>query len=132
MDDSSNKNGFSSDESVEFIEELCVEFSQILYDISKENDRMYCSLLARNKELEALCEKYEKTQGSISGAIKIRLRQIKDTFQKAIKSTLKGIAKNLFAMGKRLATQFGIKDRIKRTKLYRTLCLRGIIDKLRK
>lgn len=54
MDDSSNKNGFSSDESVEFIEELCVEFSQILYDISKENDRMYCSLLARQQRVRGI------------------------------------------------------------------------------
>lgn len=131
MENVSDKKNLIADADVEFFEELCLEFSQMLYDISEENNRAYCSLLARNQELEALCEEYEKTQGSIAAAIKIRLRRIKRVCCGTVKRTAKKIAKKLFRFGKRVVIRLGIKDRIKQTKLFRTLYSRGVIDKLR-
>lgn len=131
MQNASRKKELSLNEDVDFFIELCLEFSQILYDISEESDRAYGDLLAKNQELVALCEEYEKTQGSISGAIKIKLRQIKNTYQKTTKRILKKVAKALFAKGKYLAIRLGIKDKMKQMKLYRILYAHGFIDKLR-
>lgn len=132
MENASKKKELLSDEDVEFFEELCLEFSRMLYDISEENNRIYCSLLARNQKLEALCAEYEKSQGSISGAVKIRLRRIKLVCCGTVKRAVKKIAKEMFGFGKRMAIRLGIKDKLKQTKLFRALYLRGTIDKLRK
>jgi len=131
MEDVSEKKELLADEDIEFIEELCLEFSQMLYDISEENNRAYCSLLVRNQELEALCKEYERTHGSISAAVKIRLRQMRNECRRVMKCILKKVAKSSFGVGKRLVIRLGLKDRIKQTNLFRTLYLRGIIDKLR-
>lgn len=131
MENASCKNQRPPEGDVEFFEELCLEFSQMLYDISEENNRAYCRLLAQNRELEALCREYEKNQGSISTAVKIRLRQGRAACGRVVKGTLKRIARKVFGIGKRLVIRLGIKDRIKGTKLFHTLDARGVIGKLR-
>ena len=88
MQNVNKKRELPLDDDVDFFIELCLEFSQILYDISEENDRAYCDLLTKNQELTTLCEEYEKKQGSISGAVKIRLRQIRNICRKMIKQAL--------------------------------------------
>ena len=132
MDGTSNKKACLPDVDIEFFEELCLEFSQMLYDISEENNRAYCSVLARNQELEAMCKEYEKTQGSISAAIKIRLRQVRAVCRRTMKCTLKKIVQGLFRLGKCLTIRLGIKDKMKQTRLFRVLYSRGVIDKLRR
>ncbi len=132
MQNVNKKRELPLDDDVDFFIELCLEFSQILYDISEENVRAYCDLLTKNQELTTLCEEYEKKQGSISGAVKIRLRQIRNICRKMIKQALKKVAKTLFVKGKYLANRLGIKDKIKQMKLYRMLYSNGFIDKLRR
>ena len=56
MQNVNKKRELPLDDDVDFFIELCLEFSQILYDISEENDRAFCDLLTKNQELTTLCE----------------------------------------------------------------------------
>lgn len=128
---------------VAYIEKMCYEFSKLLYDVSEEHNRTCEQWSQKCAALEARCSEYEKqllrprdeaTPVSVSlwTKLKIRLRRAAGAFQRRVKRVLGRVATAVFGWGRRAVTGLGVKDRLKRTRLFQDLYRNGTIDKLRK
>lgn len=120
----------------EYVEQICYEFSKLLYDVSEENERRYRLLEERYAALEVQCRKYEaqilqsENAGYAAKAL-IVIKQKTHVLVRKVKALCLKITKRVFMAGRALTTQLGIKDRLKKSALFRKLYMRGTIDKLR-
>lgn len=115
------------------IEQICYEFSNLLYDVTEEHNRINQALEDQCARLKEKCRDYERQLSRFSpllrfwfwiyGILMAPLNIIKKEMVKA--------AKLVFHLGKQFVIRFGIKDKLKKTKIFRKLYQKGIIDKLR-
>ena len=122
-----------------YIERMCYEFSKLLNDVTEENNRAYLALEKKCAKLEEKCWEYErKLLQSRKGIFGIFLRlclwmsKILSHIVANIKDVLKRALRYVFKKGKGFAIRLGVKDSLKKTKLFRRLYQKGIIDKLRR
>ncbi len=127
----------TSEASARYIEKLCLEFSRLLYEVSCENDESFRALEQKCAALEEKCKHYEelllskKSGASASARAAIRSERLWAKLKRRVKALLAAPIKLVFRVGKAIATRMGIKDRLKETKLYRKLYMKGTIDRLR-
>ncbi len=132
-----DNNQLTSEASARYIEKLCREFSRLLYEVSCENDESFRALEQKCAALEEKCKRYEElllsknTGASVSTRAAIRSERFWTKLKIRVKAILAAPIKLVFRVGKAITIRLGIKDRLKETKLYRKLYMKGTIDRLR-
>lgn len=116
---------------IAYFEEVCYEFSRLLYDLSEENHRLYGELEQRCMILEEQCHKYEKELAK-SGNLKIALIVFLRKFCLRTRRFCIDVVRKIFASFRKFATEFGIKQHLKKTWFFKYLENNGILEKLRK
>lgn len=121
-----------------YIERMCYEFSKLINDVTEENNQAYLALEKKCAKLEEKCREYEqKLLQSRKGIFGIFLRlrlwmsKILSHIVANIKDTLKRALRYVFKKGKGFVVRLGVKDTLKKTRLFRMLYQKGIVDKLR-
>ncbi|AFM02107.1 hypothetical protein Desde_3840 [Desulfitobacterium dehalogenans ATCC 51507] len=129
---------------VEAFEQTCCEFTRLLYEYSQEEYRLHQAEVKvyqnRIAEMETRCREYESRLfegGAYRGELEKkfakqdRKRQRCASRKERIRKFFFQIAQSVFRLGRRLSGQWGIKDRLKGTTLFKRLYLKGTIDRLR-
>lgn len=114
-------------------EQMCCDFSRLLYDMSEESSRLKQNLEEKCARLEGKCKDYEWQLVCSSPLLRLWLwiYSVLTVPLIIIKATAVKIARWVFRFGKRITIHLGIKDRLKETKIFRKLYQKGTIDKLR-
>lgn len=124
-------------QNAEYIEQMCYEFSNLLYEVMKENEKAYQKLKDENEILERKCKQYEEQllSPNVSKApiqFLIKLRRWLGKKRKQFKDTAINTGKTLYSLGKKISIKLGIKDSLKKTALFNKLYSSGMIDRFKR
>lgn len=133
----SKPNGIDDENKIDiaYVEQMCYEFSKLLYDISEEYNSRCVDLQIRCSILEKKCSEYETQilQGDNRRiGFLIKLKNWLKGINKKIKHLFFLSARISFGFGRWLSACLGIKEKVKNTKLFQKMYIKGTIDKLRR
>ena len=111
-----------------YVVQLCGEFSRVLYEVSAEHERACAQWEQKYAALERRCQRLEEGLP----AARLHRGRLGTACANAVKRGCFAVLRTVFGWGRTLAGRLGIKERLKKSKLFRRLYLRGTIDKLRK
>ena len=111
-----------------YVVQLCGEFSRVLWDVTAEHERVCAQWEQRCAALELRCQRLEADR---PGA-RMRLGGLPSAIARCVKQIGLTAMRTVFHWGRTAVGRLGIKERLKQSRLFRRLYLRGTIDQLRK
>ena len=102
------------------------KFSYLLYELTE-------SYNAKITELENRCRIYEERlgQGKYSKGVRLALADLFKSIGEVFKRAVVRACRFIFGVGRRITTSLGIKDKLKKSKLFQKFYDKGLVDKLR-